>query len=518
MTLRRLDKAILAPLLRGRSRIPGIAAVMLLSSCASFDGIHSSAIMRDAGFHAPSAAASGEHSDWPDSNWAQRIGGAPLQALLDEALAGNPGLQVAAARVAAARAAVEAADAAAGATVDATMKSTYQRYSEHGLVPPQLAGQVRSDNQATLNFAYDFDFWGRHAAALRAALSLSRVAEAEQSSSRLLLTTSIARAWIQLARQHAQADLVERQIGVRQQLDRLTRLRFASGLDTQADNEQARQQLASLRAEHALWQEAIGLTRNQIAALLGQGPERGQRIPRPQLPEENAIALPEALPLALLGRRPDIVAARWRVEAAQGDIDGAKTLFYPNVNLIAFAGVSSLGLSNLLASGSRVAGIGPAVRLPVFESGSLRALLKGRVAAYDAAVATYNQSLTDALHEVASQLQSLRAAETQGRHQRAATQAAENGFLFAQHRERVGTSNMLPVLASEMALLSQRKAELDQQARRADLRIALIKALGGGFDAASHSAHRAGPAADAATDTATDAASSNQPVFARSTP
>jgi outer membrane protein TolC len=109
--------------------------------------------------------------------------------------------------------------------------------------------------------------------------------------------------------------------------------------------------------------------------------------------------------------------------------------------------------------------------------------LKGRVAGYDNAVATYNQTLTDALRDVADQLQSLRAAEAQGGHQRAATRAASNALRLARQRERAGTTNMLPVAASEIALLVQRKVELENQARRADLRVGLIKALGGGFDA-----------------------------------
>jgi NodT family efflux transporter outer membrane factor (OMF) lipoprotein len=461
------------------------AAALLLSSCANFSGIGSAAQMRTPVDYAAGASLPAEGGQWPDHSWAAGIGGAPLQALIDEALASNPGLQVAAARVAAAQAMAEAAGAAARPSVGANFSSTYQRYTEHGMVPPQLAGQTKSDNRLALDFSYEFDFWGRHAAELRAALSQGKAAEAEQYTSRLVLTASIARAWVQLARQHAQLDLVGRQMIVRQEIDRITQLRFAAGLDARVENEQARQQLASLRAEQAQWQEAIALTRNQLAALLGQGPDRGQAIARPGLPQEAVLTLPDALPLTLLGRRPDIVAARWRVEAAQGDFDTATAQFYPNVNLIAFAGFSSLGLSSLLQSGSRIAGIGPAIRLPVFEGGRLRAQLKGKAAGYDAAVATYNQTLTDALHEVADQVQSLRAADIQSEHQRAATQAAANGLRLAQQRERIGTTHMLPVLATEMSWLLQRKVELDSQARRADLRIGLIKALGGGFDAAA---------------------------------
>jgi NodT family efflux transporter outer membrane factor (OMF) lipoprotein len=191
------------------------------------------------------------------------------------------------------------------------------------------------------------------------------------------------------------------------------------------------------------------------------------------------------LPLALLGRRPDIVAARWRVEAAQGDIDSAKTAFYPNINLKAFAGFSAFGLTNLLDSGSRVAGIGPAITVPIFNGGRLRSQLKGKVAAYEGAVASYNQSLTEALHEVADQVQSLRAVEVQGNNQRQATAAAAQTLTLAQQRYQVGTANMLHVLAAESAWLAQRKLQLDTQARRVDLEVGLIKALGGGFDAAN---------------------------------
>ncbi len=465
-----------------RFLLASVTAVVL-TSCASFSGIESNAQRRAPADLASAASLPAQDGQWPDQTWPFAIGGAPLQSLIDEAFSGNPGLQIAAARVAAAQALAEAAGAAARPGVSAGFNSTYQRYTENGIVPPPLAGAYKSDNRLALDFSYDFDFWDKHAAELRSALSQGKAAEAEQHASRLVLATSIARGWIQLARQYAQLDLVEQQLLVRRKIDRLTRLRFKAGLDTRTDSEQTRQQQAVLQAEQAQWQESIALTRNQLAALMGQGPDRGRRIARPGLPQEAAMRLPNEVPLALLGRRPDIVAARWRAEAAQGDIDTAKAQFYPNVNLVAFAGFSSLGLTNLLHSGSQVAGIGPAIRLPVFETGALRAQLKGRVAAYDAAVGTYNQTLTDALRDVADQVQSLRAAQIQDEYQHSATQAAANGLKLARDRERVGTTNMLPALATEMAWLMQRKAELDSQARRADLRIGLIKALGGGFDA-----------------------------------
>jgi NodT family efflux transporter outer membrane factor (OMF) lipoprotein len=461
-------------------------AALLLSACANYQGIDSSMRVKSPDDFATAEALPSQDGQWPDQRWVGDIGGAPLQVLVDEALAASPSLQVAAARVAAAKAAAEGAGAAARPMVGASLSDTYERFTEYGLIPPPFAGGYYSDAELALSFSYDFDFWGKHSAELRAAVSADKAAQAEQYTARLVLSTAVVRSWIQLARQYEQLDVIEQQQALRSKIDRLTLLRIAAGLDTQTDKQQTRLQTAALRAEYEQWQEAIALTRNQLAALMGQGPDRGQRIARPSLPPDEVVKLPNELPLALLGRRPDIVAARWRVEAAQGDIAGAKAQFYPNVNLTAFIGASSLGLDNLLKSGARIDGISPAISMPIFEGGRLRAQLKGKVAAYDGAVAAYNQTLTDAFHDVADQVQSLRSAEVQIENQRAASGAAAATFRLAQQREHAGTASMLQVLAAESVWLAQRRLELDVQARRADLRAALIKALGGGFDAASH--------------------------------
>jgi len=351
---------------------------------------------------------------------------------------------------------------------------------------------------------------------LRAAVSGDKAAQAEQYSARLMLTTAIVRSWVQLARQYDQLDLVEQQQELRAKIDNLTQLRLKAGLDTQSDKQASILQTALLRSEHAQWQESIALTRNQLAALVGKGPDRGLTIARPSLPGDAATTLPDNLPLQLMGRRPDIVAARWRVEAAQGGIDAAKTDFYPNVNLSAFIGQSALGMQYLLKSSSRVVGVEPAISMPIFEGGRLRAQLKGKVAQYDVAVATYNQALNDAYHDVADQVQSLRVNTTQLENQHAATQAAVNSLKLAQQREHVGTVNMLQVYAAEATLLSQRRMELDTKARRADLSVALIKALGGGFDDGAQHLNQTSPeqehSAEQPAASATPANSSNQPA------
>jgi NodT family efflux transporter outer membrane factor (OMF) lipoprotein len=456
---------------------------LLVAACVSPAGIQSTASMQSASQLATSRSLLAQGGQWPTLDWPTQIGGVALQKLVDEALADNPGLQAAATRLDAAAALADATRAAAGPTIGAGFSSTYQRYTENGIIPPPLAGKRKSDNQLLLNFAYDFDFWGRHAAELRAVLAQGKVLEAEHYNARLMLATAIARSFVQLQRQFGQLDLVERQLTLRASANALTTRRIAAGLDPQGDLEGGTQQLESLRAEQSQWQQAIALSRNQLAALLGKGPDRGLSIARPAPAQMVASALPDNLPLELLGRRPDIVAARWRIEASQGAIDTARVQFYPNINLGAFVGLSSLGLSNLLKAGSLAAGIGPAIRLPIFEGGALRANLTGRVADYDGAVDTYNQALIEALHDVADQVASVRSANVQTDHQHKASLAAAKTAKLSAQRQRVGTVNRLQVIAAEAALAQQQRIELDTQLRATEARLGLIKALGGGFDA-----------------------------------
>lgn len=472
-------------LLPKRTTLVVVMASLTLAGCADFTGIGTRATLQQPAAGDTRLSLPDQAGDWPGVQWATDFGGVPLQLLVDEALATNPTLQVAAARVVAAQAAADVAMAVALPSVGGNLSATRQRYSANGIFPPPLGGAYATDTELAVSVRYDFDFWGKNGAALRSALSQRKFSQAEQYNARLILSTAVARSWLQLGRSSMQYELVGEQLQTRDALDRLTTQRLNAGLDTQSDTQLSLQQAATLRAEQAQWQEMIALSRNQLAALLGRGPDRGLTIARPILPAPMHTSLPSALPLTLVGRRPDIVAARWRVEAAQGQIDYAKAQFYPNIDLMAFAGFSSLGLSNLLQSSSRVVGFGPAITLPIFEGGALRAQLKGQVATYDGAVASYNQSVNEALHDVADQVQALRIAEVQAMNQQQATTAARHSLALAQQRRKVGTINQLQLLASESLLLLQRRVEFDTQAHRLELRVGLIKALGGGFDAAT---------------------------------
>jgi NodT family efflux transporter outer membrane factor (OMF) lipoprotein len=172
----------------------------------------------------------------------------------------------------------------------------------------------------------------------------------------------------------------------------------------------------------------VQLTRNALAALVGQ--PQLQVEPR-ALADARPVPLPDTLPADLLARRPDITAARWRVEAATHDVASAKASFYPNVNLSAFVGLSSIGLGRLLDAGSEQWGVGPAIHLPIFDAGRLRANLRGKSADLDLAVESYNGAVLDAVRDVADQLASARSITRQQAQQREAQAAAESAYDIA---------------------------------------------------------------------------------------
>jgi NodT family efflux transporter outer membrane factor (OMF) lipoprotein len=262
----------------------------------------------------------------------------------------------------------------------------------------------------------------------------------------------------------------------------LTRDRNAAGIDSRLELKQAEAAVPAAREQVAQLNETIELTRHQIAALLGQGPDRGLAIARPAAMQSTDALLPSRVPSQLLGRRPDIVAQRWRVESAGRGIHVAKTQFYPDVNLTAFVGFQNLGTSGFLSLGSREIGAGPALSLPLFDAGQRRANLAAADAQYDEAVEQYNQTLSDALREVVDQLSSFRSLAQQRTEEEQALAASRDAYDLAVLRYREGIGNYLQVLSAEAPLLVQESLEADLRARALDLSINLVRALGGGFE------------------------------------
>lgn len=468
-------------LFRRGAALPVAAAVLvLLAGCADMSGIASQSKLRDADSLGLKAAPFSTGISAVDARWWAGFGDAQLDALVDEALAGSPNIAAARARLSRAQAAIATAESADKPQINASLDATRQKFSANYIYPSPLGGSVQEVGLLQLSGSWEIDFFGKNRAALDSALGSSNAAAAEVDAARILLASNVARGYIQWARLNDQLAVAKRTLAQRDETLRLVHDRVSAGLDTRLELRQSEGGLPEARQQIEALDEQIAIARHALDALVAR-PDATQSLAPPSLVSLHAVALQPNIPADLLGRRADIAAARWRVEAATGDVAGAKTLFYPNVSLTAFVGMQSLGFDNLLKSDSVLGGVGPAIRLPIFEGGRLRANLRGKAADLDAAIESYNASVLDAVRDAADQVSSAQSVARQQAQQREAQAAAEGAYDIAVQRYRAGLGNYLNVLTAESTVLAQRRQAVDLAARALEAQVGLARALGGGW-------------------------------------
>jgi NodT family efflux transporter outer membrane factor (OMF) lipoprotein len=460
-----------------------LVAALTLAGCASTHGLAPATTPRDADALATTrsfGATATSDAAFPTRDWWTAFGDPQLDALIAEALAGTPGLDAADARVRQAKAQAGLADAQRKPTLGASAQETGVQIPET-LAEPPLGGTFNASTVLMLDFKYAPDLWGGKRAKYEAAVGQARAAQADAQAARLTLSSNIATAYIALAQAFDLLDVANHEQARASHLSELSRQRVKAGLDNQLQLRQSESGIAAARQQSQAAQQQIDALRNALAALLGQGPDRGLAIARPQLPHAISPAVPDVLPSELLGHRADVVAARWRVEAASRGIDASKATFKPSVNLNAIVGLASAGLSDLFSSDALLGFGGPAISLPIFDGGGLRSQLAKSDADYDLAVAAYNQALVGALHEVADALQALHSLDAQLASTTQARDAAQSAWQLASDRYHAGLGTQLDVLAAQRPLL-----QFDQQfaalhAQRLQGAVDLDRALGGGL-------------------------------------
>lgn len=483
MSRRRIDTGIC---LEQGWRICGLSfSIALLAACSHqadlpHDPLNTSAEMT----HRVSLIAK-RQDQWPVQTWWQRYQDPQLNQIVDEALSDSPTLAIAQSRLRQAQGQARQAGAVQGPDIGLNAGVSQQKISYHNgndFVPREW----NTYGTGTLNFNYEFDFWGKNRATVAAAASALSASEAEHADARRVLVTAVVQAYTELARLYANRDTAAEALKVRQETVDLFKQRYRNGLETLGSVRQVESLQASAAADLMAIDETIVLQQHAIAALLGKGPDRGLSLSRPVIALASRFGLPDKAGLDLLGRRPDVTAARWRVEAAAQQVGVAETLFYPNISLSGFIGSQALGLENLSQSGSDAGSLGAALYLPIFSSGRLEGQLDSARGRYQEAVAAYNNTLTLAFQQVADALTSQQALEGRLVQTQAAVDAANDAYQIASNRYRGGLATYLDVLSAEAALLQSRMALANLQARALSLDVSLVHALGGGY-ATTHS-------------------------------
>ena len=483
---------IQSPCLRSQGcRLTLLLAVSLVlaSGCAQVPRLDPPPAMKKVNEFGSSNSFAAPLSAWPGNGWWRAYGDPQLDGLIEDALHNAPDLDLARARLKAAAAQLQVAGATRLPEVTASAEIAEAKQSYDFLVPRQaLPNGWNGYGAATLNMSYELDFWGKNRAALAAAMSEQRAAEVEIAQTRLILSTSVASAYAGLLHLYTLHDNAADTLALRTQTVALFRQRRQFGLETLSSVRQVEARQAAAKGDLLAIDERIGLQKNAIAALLGAGPDRGLQIARPKATWAGSQGLPSNLSLELIGRRPDIVAARLRTEAAAHRTDQRKAGFYPSVNLLAFAGFQSVGIDNLFKSASQSGAAGPAISLPIFNTARLQGEYKGARAEYDAAVATYNGTLSMALREVADAATSRKSLDEELIAARAAVAAAAEAHQMVNSRYEGALATYLDVLSAEDLLISARRSEAELETRALILDVSLVRALGGGFTTNSSSA------------------------------
>lgn len=402
----------------------------------------------------------------PADDIAWSHGDPQLAKLMAEAVAGSPSVAQAMARLRKAEALVGVQDSARGVQVTGDGSFAYAKLSENQGFPPQFIPKgLHSNSRLALSAVWDADLFGRNKEAIRAAVSDAQAAQYDVAQARLILVSSLALAYVDYARAYSDDQAYAALMETRARVVDLNATRVKAGLDNQSAVHQADQAYQQARALAAAAQAALKVARFRIAELVGAGPDRGLLLEAPQLHDE---ALDQQQWVGdSLAQRPDVAAALVRVDAAAKRIEVARRDFYPNLSLSALAGLQSLDFPQFLKYGSSIPSFGPAVHLPIFDGGRLKANYRGQQADYEAAVANYNATLIAALRDAATAL-----ARTQTSAQ--ALEADVRATVDAQASAHIADTRLKAQLTSKIPALAAHETQLLAQLALDDARLQLI--------------------------------------------
>ncbi|MGH7257163.1 MAG: efflux transporter outer membrane subunit [Nitrospiraceae bacterium] len=477
------------------SIVLGIGCALLFGSCAWIPkGDPPAEYLEPPEMKETLAEVTSRLQQWPEDRWWEQFGNPELNELIETALKDNPGLKLASARLHQAQALVKVEGARLLPFLEADASLTYERISQHGVfaaLNPEVAGiRIMYGIINPLSFRYEFDFWGKNRAMLEAALGHAAAEEAETAEVRLRLTTGIARAYFRGQALQQQLNVVKTLVGIRRDLRVLAETRFRLGLDNDQPVKVAVAEYEAAFKRQAGVRDQLDVQRHLLARLAGKGPDEAAHLfAKPVVSIPNQIAAPDHLSMGLLVHRPDLASALYRAHAASRLVKVAKTQFYPTVDLTGFVGFNALTLTkgtsqlaNLLFSGQSFAyGLAPGLRIPWFEGGRLRGELGAQRAEYDAAVELYNDTLLDAMREVADSLSAWQTtSEMMASHKRLLASLGED-WRLAKVRLVSGLDDDREVLRHRHPVLEQeyvlRALESDQLVAAVDL----IESLGGGY-------------------------------------
>jgi multidrug efflux system outer membrane protein len=459
------------------------AAAMVLAGCSLIPAYERPAAPVPAVYPGAQAASSAQSPQSPASTlaWQDFFTDPRLAKLIETALANNRDLRVSVLNIEQARAQFQIQRAAQFPALDLTASGS--RSSPNALQAVGVGGSVASSYSVNLGItAWELDFFGRVASLKEQALAQFLATEESRKAAQISLIGAVASGWLTLIADDQLLELTRQTLATREESQKLTRLRFDSGVVSEIDLRLAETLAESARASYAEQQRLRMQDENALALLLGapvppEATEGGRSL--------DAIALmpdlPAGLPSDLLGERPDIRAAEQQLIAANANIGAARAAFFPRVALTSSIGTASSEFSGLFDKGSKAWSFAPQITLPIFDAGRNQAGLDSARAGREIAVAQYEKSIQTAFREVADALAGRATLGEQLRALRAQSNAEEVRFRLSDLRYRNGIASALDLLDSQRSLYGVQQAAVQTRLLQLQNQVALYKTLGGGW-------------------------------------
>ena len=439
--------------------------------------------MSEAPLAASYSATSVIEGEWFSRQWWLLLNEPQLNGLIERALQQNLTLQAAVARMHAADALITAAKASYLPEIGLGFAQSVTHYSDDSILGknPTLNDPV-AQTDFGFNFNYEVNFWGRNSGLVKESLGASKAAHAEAAQAELIVTTLVAKTYFEL-QQVALESAIYRNLHEEKKAQlELTQALFAQGIAPKRAINIAESGQLAIRAELCRLVAEEEALYASLSLLLGRGPDQPYALEFAISPLNVKIPIPANLPLDLIAHRPDITAMVGKMEAAAGALSVAKSGFFPSININALLGLSTLHIENLFQASNFTYGIAPAIHLPIFTGGKIRARYNSKRAAFEQAILEYNQHVLSAASEVKSSLTALTQFELQLEIQSQSLRCKEENLVLATERTLQGVDSLLTLLNSVESVQLELLKSIRFYKMKRLAQVSLIKSLGGGYD------------------------------------
>ncbi|MCH9612588.1 MAG: putative efflux pump outer membrane protein TtgC [Chlamydiia bacterium] len=424
-----------------------------------------------------------EFGNWPDEKWWVAFDDEELNYLIQLGLENSPLLKELCAKVESAEQEAKVVGSKMFPDVGAIATMLYAHLPKNGLlrsVAPTVPAVIHPLILG-IGFEYEIDFWQKNWNGYQAALGLAKSVEALQSQTELMVTIGIASEYyIYLANREKlmlMNDLLDDYNQLYNLSVNLQKYRIASSIDVLEMQEKV---LSAQKQIEAL-QDELDHSKHSLGTLLGMGPDFTEELIEQFKPFQDRVMIPDDIELNLLSRRPDLTAQIWKVQAAAREIKVAQSLFYPNVSLAGLGGFDSIEFRNYFNSKSLLGTLVPAISLPIFTGGRLRANLGVKKAKFEMLIHEYNEMVLNAAKEVADRLSEVSSLTKQVAVQKEHVQTVSDEEALIRLRYVNRVDSKLSVLKANAELLEKKIVEVELEKWKYYSVLGFIKSIGGGY-------------------------------------